>query len=114
VGNVLYFLVAFSLHCLAFWADNVWSLLVALRLVSNLLGGLMIPLAAWPDAAQPWLAALPFRHFYAEPVRALLGQADAVSWLSSLGAAVLWCGAFALLARFAFERGRLRYSGPGM
>jgi len=85
--------------------SNCWSIF---------LGGLMIPLAAWPDAAQPWLAVLPFRHFFSEPARALLSQSTTLEWASSLCAALLWCGAFLLVARFAFARGRLRYTGPGM
>jgi ABC-type uncharacterized transport system permease subunit len=114
VANLLYFLMAFCMHCLAFWAENVWSLLVALRLVGNLLGGVMVPLAAWPDATQPWLSALPFRHLFSEPVLTILGRRDAATWATSLGVALAWCVVFAGLARFAFARGRLRYTGPGM
>ena len=29
----------------------------------------MLPLAVFPDWSQPWLAALPFRHLFAEPGR---------------------------------------------
>ena len=36
----------------AFWADNVWSLMVTQRFVSALLGGAMLPLAVFPESAQ--------------------------------------------------------------
>ena len=38
-GHLLYFVLGFPLQCVAFWADNVWSLSVALRCLSSRLGG---------------------------------------------------------------------------
>ena len=71
VANVMYFLMASAVHCLSFWAENVWSLLVSLRFVSNLLGGFLVPLAAWPEAFHPVLHALPFRHLFSEPAETI-------------------------------------------
>jgi ABC-2 type transport system permease protein len=114
VGNLLYFLMAWPLHGIAFWADNVWSLVVALRLVSGLLGGTMLPLSVFPSWSQPVLDALPFRHCFAEPVHALLGRASLAEWLASTGLALLWCAVFAAAGWAVFARGRLRYTGVGI
>jgi ABC-2 type transport system permease protein len=114
VGNLLYQLMTWPLSGLAFWADNVWSLLVALRLVSGLLGGVMLPLAVFPEWSQPLLAALPFRHCFSVPALALLGRTDLATWLLDLAAAGAWCVGFALLTRAVFARGRLRYTGVGI
>jgi len=114
VANLLYFAMALPLQLMAFWAENVWGLIVMQRFVSNLFGGLMVPLAAFPSWFSPWLAALPFRHFFAEPVETLLGRRSVAQWGTNLAVAMAWCLAFALLARLVFARGRLRYTGPGI
>lgn len=114
VGNLLYFLMTWPLHGVAFWADNVWSLVVALRLASGLLGGTMLPLSVFPEWSQPALAALPFRHCFAEPVHALLGRTSVTAWLATTGLALLWCGVFAGLGWAVFARGRYRYTGVGI
>ena len=113
-ANLLYFLIGFTLHCVAFWADNVWSLSVAQRLVAQLLGGLLVPLSAWPAAAQEVLAWLPFRHLFSEPVLAVLGRRSPLEWATNLLLALVWCAGFALLGALLFRRGSLRYSGVGI
>jgi ABC-2 type transport system permease protein len=114
VANLLYFLLAFAIHSVAFWAENVWSLLVSLRFVSNLLGGLLVPLAAWPPAWHPVLDALPFRHLHSEPVQVILGRRSVAEWAANVGLAFGWCVLFFFVGQFVFRRGRLRYTGPGM
>jgi ABC-2 type transport system permease protein len=114
VANLLYFVMALPLQLTAFWAENVWGLIVMQRFVSNLLGGLMVPLAAFPEWSAPWLRVLPFRHFFSEPVETMLGRRSVDAWAASCGAALAWAVAFSVLASAVFRRGRLRYSGPGM
>lgn len=113
-ANLLYFVMSFPLQCVAFWADNVWSLSVALRLVSGLLGGFLLPLAVFPEAAQPLLRWLPFRFFYDEPVGVLLGRVGVGAWLEGLGLCLAWTALLLLPARAVWRRGTLQYSGIGM
>jgi ABC-2 type transport system permease protein len=113
VGNLLWWAIAFPVHSVAFWADNVWSLLLATRLVSQLLGGMLLPLDAFPAWARPALEVLPFRHLFAEPVQTMLGRRDVAEWSGNLAQGVLWCGAFALVGVWTWRRGRLAYTGAG-
>ena len=114
VANLLHFLIAFCLHCVAFWAENVWSLVVGFRLIGGLLGGILLPLAAWPATWRPLVDALPFRHLFGTPVETLLGRRSTATWALDLLVALAWCAGFALLGRLVFARGRLRYTGPGI
>lgn len=114
VGNLLAFLLTFLLESTAFWADNVWSLSVLLRFTGNLLGGQMLPLAVFPDWAQPVLAALPFRFFFDFPAMTLLGRLDTLEWLQGLAIALAWIAALALAARLAWRRGYRAYTGVGI
>jgi ABC-type uncharacterized transport system permease subunit len=106
--------MAWSIAAVAFWADNVWSLVVALRLISGFAGGAMLPLSAFPEPARPWVEALPFRHCFAEPALAFLGRTDVSSWAANLAIALAWAAGFGLVVRLVFARGRHRYSGIGL
>jgi ABC-2 type transport system permease protein len=114
VANLLYYVMSLALQGVAFWADNVWSLMVAQRLLSAVLGGALFPLAMLPEGARRVFDLLPFRHLYADPIETILGRRDVVAWATDLGVALAWCGVFALLGRLVFRRGRLSYSGVGI
>jgi ABC-2 type transport system permease protein len=113
-ANLLYYLLRLPLEMVAFWHDNVWSLVVMLRNISNLLGGGLIPLALFPDAFQPMLAWLPFRHLFAVPVGTLLGRIDAASWAAELAAAVAWILVLAAISAAVWRRGTRQYTGVGI
>jgi len=114
VGNLLYFLMGFPIQCIAFWADNVWSLEVARRMVAMFLGGGMFPLALFPGWAEGALAYLPFRYFYAVPAEVLMRRMDASEWALALVGALAWCVLFAGISRWIYRRGLLQYSGIGI
>ena len=113
-GNLLYFLMSYGLQSVAFWAENVWSLLVALRLVTTILGGAMVPLAMFPGWARDALWFTPFPYLYAFPVDTLLGQVGPLAWARGIAVTLLWCSVTAAAGRAVFRRGTLQYSGVGM
>jgi ABC-2 type transport system permease protein len=114
LANLLHFILSFPVQCVAFWADNVWSLEVAKRLIVGLLGGAMVPLTTFPREVQQVLYVLPFRLFADVPVRTLLGEIGPAEWVMHMGAGLGWCVGFGLLARLVWDRGRLQYTGIGM
>lgn len=114
VGNVLYFLLRLPLEMVAFWHDNVWSLVVLLRNLGRLLGGGMVPLALFPDAFQPALAWMPFRHLFAVPVGTFLGRVDAATWASELATALAWVVVLAAVNITVWRRGTRQYTGVGI
>ncbi len=114
IAVALHFYMGLILELIAFWADNVWSLLVLLRFVIALLGGGMIPFSFFPDWSQELLSALPFYYLIAFPVETLLGLHDSSSFWMGIVVAVGWTLSFILLARLVWSRGLLRYTGVGM
>jgi ABC-2 type transport system permease protein len=114
LGNLLLFTLAWPVQGVAFWAENVWSLMVAVRFVTGLLGGLMVPLTVFPDAARPWLEALPFRYLYSFPIEILTGTVTTQGWLLGTAATLGWIVALRLLGAWVWRRGSLSYSGAGM
>lgn len=114
VANLLYFLIAYPVQGVAFWAENVWSLIVTQRLVTALLGGAMLPLTLFPDEVRAVLEASPFPSLFWVPVTTLLGRVEPLEWLRNLAFALAWCAALAVLGRAVFRRGALRYTGVGI
>lgn len=114
LANLLHFAIAWPLQGVAFWAENVWSLMVALRFVSGLLGGLLLPLSTFPDALRPLLDLLPFRYLFAFPVEVLTGRVDPGAWLLGTALTLGWWVVFRLVGAWVWGRGGLTYSGAGM
>lgn len=114
LGNVLQFALAWPIQGVAFWAENVWSLMVALRFVAGLLGGSMLPLSVFPEAVRPWLDALPFRYLYAFPVEVLTGLVDGAGFVRGAAICLAWVVGLRLLGVYVWRRGDRIYSGAGM
>ncbi len=113
-ASVLYFLVDNIIQYVAFWADNVWSLDVAKRFVTMLLGGYMIPLSVFPGPARGVLEVLPFRYFFEFPARVLLGEIAPGEWAKGLALMAAWGTAAWVAGRLLWRRGLLRYTGVGI
>ncbi len=111
---VLHFAIIIPIQAVAFWADNVWSLVVALRFVSNFLGGLLVPLALFPDWSRGVIDVLPFRFLFSVPTRTLLGQVGPQEWAINLAWTFAWILVIAAFGRAVWKRGDLQYSGVGI
>ena len=114
LANLLHYLLIFPIHAVAFWADNVWSLMVAERFAISLLGGLLLPLDLFPDWVRAPLAWLPFPYLFSVPVRTLMGQIGLEEWAAGLAIAAVWCFIAALAGRWVWRRGDLQYTGVGI
>ncbi len=113
-ANLLNFLLSYPVEGVAFWAENVWSLNVMVRLASSLLGGQVLPLALFPDWAQSALAWSPFPWLFDFPVNVLLGRVPPHEWALGMAACLLWSAVLNALGRAVWRRGSLVYSGVGM
>lgn len=114
LANLLYFLMSFPLQTTAFWADNVWSLLVALRFITGLFGGIMVPLSLFPEWLERANALLPFRCLFSVPVEALMGRLSLGTWVTAMVVGLCWVGLLAALDMAVWRRGNLQYSGIGI
>ena len=114
LGNLLHFLLFFPIDSIAFWADNVWSLRVGLRLISNLLGGYVLPLSVFSVEFRSVLHALPFRYLFDFPARLLLGEIGVGEWVVGMAVCAAWCYVFSAISWLVWRRGRMRYTGVGI
>lgn len=114
LGNLLLFSIAWPIQGVAFWAENVWSLMVALRFVAGLLGGMLLPLSLFPPTVGALLPWLPFRYVFAFPVEVLTGTVDTGAWLLGLGVLSGWIVVFRRMGAWVWRRGERVYVGAGM
>ncbi len=114
MANLLQFLITFPIQLVAFWADNVWSLMVMHRFAAALLGGMLAPLSLFPETAQRVLEALPFRYLFAFPVETLLGRISPGEWAAGMAVGLGWCGVMTLIGRAVWRRGTFQYTGVGI
>ncbi len=110
----LYYTLSGAIEQIAFWADNVWSLLVMQRFVLNLLGGALIPLAFFPTWAQELLRYTPFPYMVAFPVRCLMGQVGLQEWALSILILCLWSAVATVLWFWLWRKGSYQYAGVGI
>ncbi len=113
-AGYLYFMLASALEMLAFWADNVWSLLVLNRIILHLFGGGLIPLAFFPNWAQKVLSYLPFTYMVSFPIRFLR---ETLTWQETLfgfGVLIFWSGIFTAISLWLWRKGTRQYAGVGI
>lgn len=114
LSGLLAFSLIATLEMVAFWADNVWSLLVLNRMVSNLLGGALVPLAFFPEQVRAALEWLPWTRLVSFPIRCLLGEVGTAEWLRGMGLTVLWTALIASLGAWLWRKGIKSYAGVGI
>lgn len=114
LATFLFFALAALIELIAFWADNVWSLAVLLRMAWSLLGGAMVPLEFFPAWAQAVLRFSPFPYMLHFPVRTLTGHIAGADFLRGCVLTVLWGLFFLGLCRFLWHRGLRHYAGVGI
>jgi len=114
LANALHFLLVIPIQAVSFWADNVWSLMVAEQFAISFLGGQLLPLGLFPDWARAVLAWTPFPYLFSFPVRTLMGSVSASEWAFGMVVAAAWCGVATLIGRAVWRRGDLQYTGVGI
>ncbi|MBW8887170.1 MAG: ABC-2 family transporter protein [Fibrobacteres bacterium] len=110
----LCFFLSATVEMVAFWADNVWSLWILVRMTISLLGGGMIPLTFFPVWARAALAWLPFGSLIDFPIRCLLGKTGWGEWMAGLLSAFAWTGIFGAATAVLWRRGLKSYAGVGI
>ncbi len=111
---ITFFLVAFLVELTAFWADNVWSLLVMLRFISAFFGGAFLPLSLFPQKIHDIFVWLPFYHMIGVPVGVFMGRVPVTSVLESITISFIWGLVFYVSLSFVWRRGVRKFSGVGI
>lgn len=114
LSALLNFTITLTLELFAFWADNVWTLLVMVRFSVGLLGGGMLPLAFFPEWGETILRKLPFVYLTAFPADLIMGKLSLIDWAQGSVITVIWTLIFAFAATRVWRAGSYKYTGVGI
>lgn len=109
----LTFVLTACLELVGFWFDKVWSLGVMLHLTVQFMGGIYLPISAFPEAGQKLMTSLPFYFQAAFPVRVFFGEITGSALSYGIGLSFLWAIFFSLILRLMWRRGMRHYAGAG-
>lgn len=114
LATTLHFLIYLPVESVAFWADNVWSLNVMMRMMVGLFGGALLPLSVFPELFQAVLEYTPFPYLFYLPVRAFMGHLSGAEWLRAVLVSLLWIVIMHGVAGAVWRRGERQYTGVGI
>jgi viologen exporter family transport system permease protein len=96
--------INFMIGTCAIPLKSILALIRAKYWLIELLSGLLIPMAFFPDKARTALAWLPFEHIAYTPLQIYLGKLDGAAAWRALGIQWFWVVALMLLAHLWWER----------
>jgi ABC-2 type transport system permease protein len=98
---------------MAFWLENAEAVMWSLAVMLNLLSGMVIPLAFFPEWSVPILERTPFASWGYLPTAIYLGLFDVSKMIELLVIHSLWVVILLTLNRIIFKIGIKRYSSVG-
>jgi ABC-2 type transport system permease protein len=112
LGFVVDWIWTFTVSLLSFWVEDTMGLHLLYRRCQMLLGGMLIPLSAYPDWLRNITSMLPFQYLVYQPAR-LFVQTTVSGWLNVMLILVL-IGIVSLLPMLAlYHLGLRRVSAQG-
>lgn len=114
LGSYCCFLLYFTLNCLAFWLDVVWSLLVMAWFIISFTGGAVVPVSQMPDQfSQLFAYGFPYWAITA-PIEIMMGRLGDEAFLRGVMVLGVQLVGLDLLRRVVWSRGLAKYVGAGM
>ncbi|MGB0034557.1 MAG: ABC-2 family transporter protein [Candidatus Acidiferrales bacterium] len=96
--------INFMIGTCAIPLKSILALIRAKYWLIELLSGLLIPIAFFPDRLQKIMALLPFEHIAYTPLQIYLGKLDRASALRALATQWIWVVALLVLANLWWDR----------
>lgn len=114
ISMTLSFLIGSILDLIAFWADQVWSLLILFQFSVTFLGGGALPLSIFPEWAQEILYYLPFAAILSIPANIFVGIPPGIDLFHSFFISLSWILFLMVIQNALWKKGLRHYSGVGI
>jgi ABC-2 type transport system permease protein len=111
-GFVVDWIWSFTISLLAFWVEDTTGIHLLYRRAQMLLGGMLIPLEAYPDWLSTIVQVLPFQYLVYHPAR-LFVHTSAAGWLNVLAIQALLALAGLIPLLVLYRLGLRRVSAQG-
>lgn len=114
LGGVIRMLLSGCVSLLGFWIEDVTTLnLIINGGVWALLGGMIVPVATFPDKIRHIAELLPYRYMLSFPIEIFSGKLAVSEVLQGFLVLALWICVFALIMHGIWNRGLKTYSAYG-
>lgn len=107
------FYLKICIGCISFWTNDIVGPTVLYMVVTNIIGGVLIPVALLPDWLQTVSQMLPMYAIYAVPLAILLGNSQGSAAFCSIGMQLMWIGILFSLATIMWRAGLRQYESVG-
>lgn len=114
LGGLVRLLISGSIALIGFWLEDVTTLNLILNGgIWALLGGMIVPVATFPEHIRKFAELLPYRYMLSFPIEIVSGRLPGSEIWRGFGILALWIIIFAAVARIIWKRGLKVYSAYG-
>ncbi len=108
LGYCVNFLLNFLMNSIAFWTLETFAIQMAVRWISDLLSGQIVPLIFFPGVLQGIMLGLPFAAIYSTPLLIYVGTIGPRQYVGVLLLQCMWLGVFAAIAAITWRAAQSR------
>lgn len=113
-GGLIRMFIAGAISLMGFWLEDITTLNLVLNGgVWALLGGMIIPVATFPDHLRTIAGYLPYRYMLSFPIEVLSGQLSQQQIIQGYITVAAWIIFFSIIMRILWKRGLKVYSAYG-
>lgn len=113
LASIIRFMLAYIIALLAFWTQNIGSLLSVNDTFVFLLAGQAAPIALFPGLLKQIALVLPYRYTLSLPVEVLLGKVSGSELYNGVIIQGVWIAALFIMHHFIYKAGVRRYTAIG-
>jgi len=113
LGGLLNYLLFYNLGILAFWMEQTWGARFALRMISTVASGSIIPLSLLPGLFGKIILFLPFSYMIYFPNQVFLERLTNSQVLKGIFCEAAWILGLYILSLFLWKKGLKSYTAKG-
>ena len=103
IGIFINFYFSYIFGLVAFKITNMWGLSQIMQAIVNLLSGMLIPIAFFPEWAQAIINLLPFSSSIYTPTMIYLGKITGVDIIIALGLQIFWVIVLMIISKIMWK-----------
>lgn len=114
VGLAVKMAVSGAISLVGFWVENITTLNLLLNGgISALLGGMIVPVATFPEHIRNFAILLPYRYMLSFPIEVFSGRLSQSEIIYGFTVAFVWIALFAIIMRITWKKGLKTYTAYG-
>ena len=110
---VLNFLIFYAVSSMSFWTGEIWGIVIAIRMLVNILSGGVLPLDVFGDKINEIFKYMPFRYIIYFPINVLMGRVDAGEVRMGIIIQIVWIIIVYIIGKILWKIGIKKYVSTG-